>query len=227
MNRVLLPLAILLSMAGLSARAQALHPDTAGPEWADLFGADLSDAVRPGGVWTMKDGILTASEDQVLWTGRVYDNFIVDLEYRNAEATNSGVFVYASHLIDWVPYSVEIQIADDYAEQWANAPDTWQAGAVFGHLAPAKRAVRRPGEWNRMTITCQDEHISVVLNGERVAEMNMSQWTSATANPDGSEIPAWLNVPKATLPTYGHIGLQGKHGDAPIWFRNLRIKELD
>jgi hypothetical protein len=25
------------------------------------------------------------------------------------------------------------------------------------------------------------------------------------------------------LPTKGRIGLQGKHGDATVWFRNIRI----
>jgi hypothetical protein len=25
----------------------------------------------------------------------------------------------------------------------------------------------------------------------------------------------------------GHIGLQGKHGGAPIYFRNMKIKPLD
>lgn len=211
----------------LPAGAQTGHPDTDGADWSDLFRPDLSDALYPENVWIMESGILTATEDEVIWTGKVYDNFILDVEYRNAEGTNSGVFVYASHLVDWVPNSVEIQIADDYHETWANSPATWQAGAVFGHLAPTASAVREPGLWNRMTITCRDEQISVVLNGETVSEMDMSRWTSATENPDGSEIPEWLSVPKADLPTYGHIGLQGKHGDAPIWFRNLRIMELD
>jgi len=209
------------------AHAQsAKHPDSSGPEWSDLFQPDLSDAVRPRDVWSMDDGILTATEDEILWTGKVFDDAVIDLEFRTADATNSGVFVYGSHLIDWTPNSVEIQIADDYHDQWANAPATWQAGAVFGHVAPAAGAVKPPGEWNRMTITCKDELITVVLNGVQVSEMDMSDWTSGTENPDGSEIPEWLSVPKSELPTYGHIGLQGKHGDAPIWFRNLRIKEL-
>ena len=38
-----------------------------------------------------------------------------------------------------------------------------------------------------------------------------------------SEIPSWLPTPFAELPTKGYIGLQGKHGDANIFFRNVRI----
>ena len=68
--------------------------------------------------------------------------------------------------------------------------------------------------------------ISVMLNGEVVTEMDMSLWKSAKTNPDGSEIPSWLSTPFAQLSTHGHIGLQGKHAGAPIYFRNMKIKVL-
>jgi hypothetical protein len=64
----------------------------------------------------------------------------------------------------------------------------------------------------------------VALNGEVVTEMDMKKWTDAKKNPDGSEIPAWLNRPLAEMATEGHIGLQGKHAGKPIYFRNLRLK---
>jgi acetyl esterase/lipase len=205
-------------------RERGGHPETS--KWANLFRADLSNAVKPKGVWTFSDGVLTASEDQAIWTTRDYDNFILDLEFKNAPGTNSGVVVYCSDMKEWIPNSVEIQIADDYAEKWAKAPKTWHCGAIFGHLAPSKSMVKKPGEWNRFTIGCLDKRIDVMLNGERVASMDMSLWTSAKTNPDGSEIPPWLNKPLSKQPTKGRIGLQGKHAGAPIWFRNIKIREL-
>ena len=201
------------------------HPESA--DWKGLFRDDLSDAVFPKGVWSRENGVLTATQDRCIWTRRDYDNFILDLEFKTAPGTNSGVIVYCSDTRNWIPNSVEIQIADDYAEQWAKAPKTWQCAAVFGHLPAKKRTVKKPGQWNRMTITCQGKIISILLNGEAVNEMDMSKWTSAKKNPDGSEIPSWLSKPKATLPTKGRIGLQGKHAGAPIYFRNVKIKELD
>jgi hypothetical protein len=63
-------------------------------------------------------------------------------------------------------------------------------------------------------------------NGEKVTEMDMGLWTSAKTNPDGSEIPAWLSRPFAELATKGRISFQGKHAAAPIFFRNIKIKEL-
>lgn len=205
-------------------RRRTAHPDTTG--WPGLFKPDLSDADRPEGVWTVEDGVLTAGEDQAIWTTRDYENFVLDLEFKTASGTNSGVVVYCTDTKNWIPNSVEIQIADDFAEQWAKSPKTWQCAAIFGHLAPAKSAVKKPGEWNRFTVTCKGRQIDVVLNGEKVTSMDMSLWTSGKKNPDGSDIPSWLPKPFATLPTKGKIGLQGKHAGAPIWFRNIKIKEL-
>ena len=204
--------------------AALTNPDVSG--WPDLFAADLSNAEIPAGVWTIADGVLTASEDQAIWTARDYENFTLDLEFLTAPGTNSGVIVYASDIANWIPNSVEIQIADDFAEEWAKEPATWHCGAIFGHLAPTKSVVKKPGEWNRYTIACLGQKITVVLNGERVTEMDMSRWTSAKTNPDGSEIPAWLSRPFAELATKGRIGFQGKHAGAPIFFRNIKIKEI-
>jgi hypothetical protein len=209
--------------------AQALSAaDASTLPWYDLFDADLSNAVSPEGVWSLDDdGVLTATEDQAIWTQKDYNNFELMLEFMTAEGTNSGVIVYCSDMDNWIPNSVEIQIADDYAEQWASQPATWHCGAIFGHLAPMRSAVKPAGEWNSYLITCRDQNITVKLNGETVTEMDMSLWTSATTNPNGSEIPAWLSNPLAELATHGRIGLQGKHAGAPIYFRSLKIREIE
>ena len=200
------------------------HPDST--RWDSLFADDLSDTVAPAGVWSVTDGVLTATEDKCIWTKKVYDDFVLDLEFKTADGTNSGVIVYASETEKWIPNSVEIQIADDFASKWAKSPKTWQCGAIFGRLAASKSTVKKAGEWNRMTVTCKGPMIWVMLNGEQVTEMDMRKWTSAKKNPDGSDIPPWLSKPLAELATKGHIGLQGKHAGAPIYFRNLKIKPL-
>lgn len=223
MKRICLVIALALSLNDLSAQTQSASAQTG---WVDLFKADLSNAIKPQGVWTFENGVLTASEDQCLWSAKQYDDFVLELEFKTAPGTNSGVIIHASNVDDWIPNSVEVQIADDDHEQWAKAPATWQCGAIFGHLAASKRMVKKAGEWNRYTITCVGKKISVMLNGELVTEMDMRKWTSAKTNPDGSEIPSWLSKPVAELPLRGHLGFQGKHAGAPIWFRNIRIKEL-
>ena len=86
-------------LAGLAAAADRkkdkapamTHPDAS--KWEDLFTADLSNAIRPRGVWTVSEGVLAAAKDEAIWTGKDYDNFVLDLEFKNAPGTNSGVFV--------------------------------------------------------------------------------------------------------------------------------------
>ena len=219
--------ATLVATATLAVADHHKHPDTSGEGWKPLFNKELSNAKHPKGVWTRdKAGVLTASEDQAIWSEKKYNDFVLDLEFKTAESTNSGVIVHCSDIKNWIPNSVEIQIADDHAKQWKNAEKTWQCAAIFGRLGAKKSNVKKPGEWNRYTITCKGKMIYVVLNGELVTEMDMSKWTDPKKNPDGSDIPSWLSKPAATLPLEGHIGFQGKHAGAPIYFRNIKIKEL-
>ncbi|HET9824998.1 MAG TPA: DUF1080 domain-containing protein [Chitinophagaceae bacterium] len=229
MNKTLLvcPVFVYIFSHSLSAQINHdKHPNTAGRGWTKLFNADLSNAIFEKGVWTVRDGLITASKDEALWTAKAYDNFILDLEFRNADGTNSGVIVHASDITDWIPHSVEIQIADHYSEEWSKVVPSWQCAAIFGHQAATKRTVKKAGEWNHYTITCVGKKIWVVLNGELVNACDMSLYTSAKTNPDGTEIPSWLSNPMSSLPLHGHIGFQGKHAGAPIYFRNIKIKEL-
>ncbi len=219
---VVLALMLAVSQAARCAESKAEHPDSS--NWKNLFAADLSDTIFPAGVWTVADGVLTASKDQCIWTKAEYENFVLDLEFKTDDGTNSGVFVYCSNVEKFIPNSVEIQIADDFAAKWAKSPATWRCAAFFGHKPATASAVRKPGQWNRMTITCRGPIISVVLNGQAVNDIDLRQWTSAKKNPDGSDIPPWLSRPWCELPTRGHVGLQGKHAGAPIYFRNLKIK---
>ncbi len=193
--------------------------------WQELFNADLSNAIFPAGVWTFEDGVLTASEDQCIWTEKEYDDFVLDVEFKTETGTNSGVIVRNTDMANWIPGAVEIQIADDHSEPWKSSDPTWQCGAIFGHLAATKSVVKEPGQWNSMQITCKGKIVTVVLNDEKINEMDMSLWTSAKKNPDGSDIPPWLSLPVAGLPLKGRVGFQGKHAGAEIYFRNLRIHE--
>lgn len=229
MGKIKLFSLFLLSIWALRSPAQdkeSLHPNTSGKGWAPLFDARLSNAIYPDSVWSVTNGILTATRDECIWSRKAYDNFILDLDFRNAPGTNSGVIVHTSDIRDWIPHSVEIQILDDYADEWKKAAPDWMCASIFGHQPPTERNVRKAGEWNHYTITCIGRKIWVVLNGKLVNTCDMSQYTSAKKNPDGTTPPDWLSNPMATLPLHGQIGLQGKHAGAPIYFRKIMIKEL-
>ena len=191
--------------------------------WDLLFGEGFSQATYDAGSWEIQDNVLIALEDKVIWAPGEYENFVLEFEFKNEVGTNSGIIVYCTDEKEWVPNSVEIQIADDYCEKWGEERKDFQCGAIFGHLpANEQKVVKKPGEWNKFQITCKGQLIDVVLNGKKVTSMDMAEWTSGTTNPDGSEIPAWLPRPFAELPTKGSIGIQGKHGDSAISFKNIR-----
>jgi hypothetical protein len=229
MRHVHLSLAVYFSLLGASYAAEAVppesHPDSSA--WENLFAEDLSDAIFPTDVWWWEEGVLTASKDEVIWTSQKYGDCIIDLEFKNADGTNSGVFLHCSDVKNHVPNSVEVQIADPFSKKWQDAEPSWRCGAMFGRQPAAKQVCKKPGEWNRMTITCLGQKIYVLLNGVQVNEMDMAKFTSAKTNPDGTEAPGWLSTPVANLDHEGHLGLQGKHGDAPIFFRNLKIKPIE
>lgn len=196
-------------------------------EFKPLFAEDLSNATFPEGVWTRDaEGVITASKDKIIWTNDDYENYVLRLEFKNGEAANSGVFLYASDITKWVTDSVEVQIADDYAERWANKPRSWQCGAFFGRQGAYQRVVKPAGEWNKMIIVASGPMITVHLNGVRVNTFDLREFTNAKTNPNGSTAPGWLSKPPADLPHKGKIGFQGKHGGAPIYMRNIEILEL-
>ncbi|MDL2264852.1 DUF1080 domain-containing protein [Parabacteroides sp. OttesenSCG-928-G07] len=193
--------------------------------WRPLFGTDLSDASYDPEAWSWDSGILTATKDEAIWTTVEYENFELDVDFRNESGTNSGIVFYCTDTVNWIPNSVEIQIADDHYPQWSDAKPYERCGAVYGHLGPRQEnVVRKPGEWNHIRVKCVGQNISVILNGKKLITMDMSKWTSGSVNPDESEIPEWLPNPLAEMPTKGYIGLQGKHGDAAISFRNVKIR---
>ena len=84
--------------------------------------------------------------------------------------------------------------------------------------------------------TCWNDLIPGAL--EDAAEYEKGVWTlsgdgvltaskdSAKTNPDGTPIQPWLSKPLAGLPKHGAIGLQGMHGGARPYFRNLRVRPL-
>jgi len=231
MKKTIVAFSLFLLTSGLAVHAGEAsplkaHPDTKG--WTDLFAVDLSNALAPVGVWAWKDGELSPKDkDEAIWTKKEYQNFILDLEFNLEPAANSGVFVYNSDMAHWIPNTIEIQLLDDAAPKWANIPPNWKCGGVFGHSVPLKSAVKKPGEWNRITIRCEGPKISVLLNGELVTDINMKDWKSGKKSPDGNDIVDFEPRPLAEMATKGRIGLQGAHGGIPTHFRNLKIESLD
>jgi hypothetical protein len=87
-------LSVVLSLFILSITsgyAQNNYPNTHKKGWKALFGKNLETAQFDPAIWKDSSGVLTASRDSAIWSKDMYDNFILDLDFQNADGTNSGV----------------------------------------------------------------------------------------------------------------------------------------
>ena len=69
--------------------APKAHPDTTG--WEKVFAEDFSNAVTKPGDWMFEKGVLVAKNHETIWTKKSYANFVLDLEFKVAKESNSGV----------------------------------------------------------------------------------------------------------------------------------------
>ena len=183
----------------------------------------------PNAHWVVEDGVITLADrtdgklnnPDYLWTREKYANFVLELEFKVPDGyANSGVFLRTSDLSDPVYTGIEVQVSNSYGRKKITRGGT--AGAIYDCLAPTKNAIKKAGEWNHYRITCQDNRITVVLNGQHVLDMDLDRWTEPHKNPDGTP----NKYPRALkdFAREGHVGLQD-HG-RPVWYRNIRVKRL-
>lgn len=193
------------------------QPDTSG--WKDLFAADLSNAVDASG-WQFDGKELVAKNHDTIWTKDSYGDFILDLEFKVAKESNSGVFLRSGDIKN-VLAALEIQVHES-----ADGSKYGMLGAIYDAMPPVKNAAKPVGEWNRYTITCKGPQVTVVLNGETIINANLDNWPETGKNPDGT--PNKFKKALKDFARSGPIGLQGLHGkaQAPVWYRNLKIKTL-
>ncbi len=183
----------------------------------------------PNNAWVSEDGVLTVKRKMdgqehnldYLWTKEQYGNFILELEYKTTDRANSGIFIRTPDRKNPVYTGMEIQVSNSYGREGLSITGT--AGAIYDCLAPTKNTIKPPGQWNNCQVTCQDNMIKVVLNGEQIIDMDVDRWTTAGQNPD--EKPnKFKDAAIKDFARSGHIGLQD-HG-RPVWYRNIRVKRL-
>ena len=162
--------------------------------------------------WTAVDGVLKAKAgNSWLATDKEYGDYILKLEWRVPENGNSGIFIRVPELKPgehpWVQ-GIEIQVLDDKGPQYAGKLKPWQySGSLYGAVAADQSAFAGARKWNAYEITCRGDLVTIVLNGKKVAEGDMSKIEELKSRP-----------------RKGIIGLQN-HG-TDVEFRNIQIKEL-
>ena len=199
----------------------------AAAEWRDLFNKDLSNAEFDPAIWSRDaEGCLTATKDVAIWTRGQYGCFELECEYNLEPAGNSGILIYCTNPKNWIPNAVEVQLLDNDAPKWKGLNPNQANLAFFGHRAPTSNPAKPAGQWNKVHLVADGPHLALWLNGIKVNECDLSEWTDAEKLPDGSPIPKWLSRPWSDLPHRGQIGFQGRHNGAGVKFRGIRIRSL-
>ena len=201
-----------------------------------LFGGkkeDLEEHWKKGPgtdfAWVVADGTLTVDREMdgkehnldYVWTKEQYDHFVLELEYKTSQRTNSGIFIRTPDLNDPVYTGIEVQVSNSYGRKRLSRGGT--AGAIYDCLAPSANTINPPGQWNQCRITCQDNMIQVVLNGKQIIDMDVDKWPEK-GNLNWDETRNKFATPIPKFARKGYIGLQD-HG-RPVWYRNIRIKKL-
>ena len=150
-----------------------------------------------------------------------WSNYVLSLDFKISKNCNSGVFVHTDSLTprpgkDVGFNGIEVQILDSPTAGY------YDTGAIYDLVKPTKNAMKPVGEWNHLLVTCYENLITVVLNGEIVTIMDLDKFTRPNKRPDGTAHK--FDVAFKEHARRGYIGLQD-HG-APCWFKNIKLRPL-
>jgi len=156
-----------------------------------------------------------------------FKNFDLKVEWKISKGGNSGIFYLGQEVKDWPIYKTapEYQILDNENHIDANLgkDGNRKAGSLYD-LIPAKPQNTKPfGEWNSTEIIVYQGTVVHKQNGETILEYHLwtDDWKKLVKD---SKFPN-LNPNWADVANEGYIAFQDHGGD--VWFRNVKIKELE
>lgn len=217
----------------------SLSPEQTAEGWQLLFDGETltgwkrfnRDTIGP--LWTVKDGAILCDGKGLgegsgnmggsLVNTRQFDNFDLILDYKLSPGGNSGVLY---HVVEDPKYKYdyetgpELQLLDD-AGWKGDLRDAQKAGSSYDMFAAsASKKINPAGEWNTARIVYYNGHVEHWINGQKVVEFeeNSDDYNSRYQKSKWKDYPDWNKFKS------GSIALQD-HG-APVYFRNIRIKEL-
>jgi hypothetical protein len=178
--------------------------------------------------WTIEDQCFTmtttgGAESKDIITDKVYKNFAFTVEFKLTKGANSGIIYQVKEdTLYKYPYETgpEFQIIDH--ENWPDKLEDWQiCGANYAMYPPSKRPFKAQGQWNRLMLIVNGNHVTQILNDVVVVEFDKysDEWKKLRNSGKWSSFPDYGKYDE------GHISLQN-HG-TKLWFRNIKIKELE
>jgi len=201
--------------------------------WASIFDGKTFDGWRSynhatvlDGRWQVDDGTiyLDPSKKAVgdIISDKQYQNFDFSMEWKIQECGNSGFFW---NVVEDEKYKAvyltgpEMQILDNKCHPDAKIV-THRAGDLYDMIETSEVTVKPAGEWNHIRVVSLHNKYQFWQNGTKVVEFEMhnEKWKDMVAN------SKFKTMPDFGLAKKGHLALQD-HGDE-VWFRNIKIKEL-
>lgn len=214
---------LLLLFVACTARAQS--------KWTTLFdGKTITGwhSWHKTGVvgWNVLDRTLTPDgTGGDLVTDKEYGDFELEFEFKIPKGSNSGVIyrvIDQPDLKDTYMSGPEYQIIDDKGYAF-KLNDVQLTGATYDIQPPMDMAATKPAdEWNKGRIRVSKNHVEHFLNGKKTSDYQYGspEWTAMVAK---SKFANWAY---ATAHPKGYIALQNHSPKEPVFFRNIRIREL-
>ncbi|TWU17614.1 3-keto-disaccharide hydrolase [Bythopirellula polymerisocia] len=189
-------------------------------EFVSLFDGKTLDGWE-GAVdsYAAEDGILICREGAVgkLLTTREFEDFHLKFDFLLTPGANNGLAIRSPLDGDGAYAGMELQIIDNTTKKYGDLLDYQYHGSLYG-VAPARRGVQKPvGEWNEQEVLCQGRHITVVLNGSEILDIDIDKVAPNGETIDHKDHPGLARKS-------GRIGFLS-HGDR-VSFRNIRIQNL-
>ena len=184
--------------------------------WVTLYnGKDLTGWQTTGNWLPQKDGSLLIKPrpgergwqrySAYLWSEKKYKDFVLHVEYKYPPKGNSGIHFRVGDLKNPVNTGIEAQVLDSFGKKKVGPHDH---GGIIRTVGASKNMSKKPGEWNKMVVTCKGHHLHVNLNGEDIVDIQLDK------------------TPVKDRPLEGYISLQDHGEPNNLHFRNIRIKEL-
>jgi hypothetical protein len=151
-----------------------------------------SSAPAGGSHWEIVEGLLTPCGDPAgyLTSDQSYKNFVLSIEFKCAEDTNSGVFVRSPQ--ENGGYEVQI---------WKQQPAGYNTGAIVGTAKTARDYKFKADQWNHYQITADGDHLVVVLNGETTLDIHDAKFSEGNLRLQYQKFPmAFRNIKIRPLP---------------------------
>ena len=150
------------------------------------------------------------------------DDFVLRMDFKLSPKCNSGIFLRTWPLTPRIGRDIGYNGLEVAVDDTKSA-DFHDTGAIYDLVKPSANAMKPAGEWNHIEISCDDNRIEVVLNGQKVTHMDLDEWTEINKRPDGS--PHKFDVAYRDHPRKGYIGIQDHGSDC--WYRNIKLKKID